>query len=72
MSRREIPAVAKELLAAKRRIENPENWCTRSYFREGRRCGLGALGWLPASAAEHEKDQTYFCGCGVRAKPCSA
>lgn len=43
MSKRELTEVAKELIAAKKRIENPENWGQDSYWYEGRRCALGAL-----------------------------
>jgi hypothetical protein len=44
MSDRKLTAIAKELIEAKKRIENPENWCAGRFgFGSGRLCALGAI-----------------------------
>lgn len=45
MSNREVGPVAKELIAAKKRIEDPENWCVGCLLSpKGEMCALGAAG----------------------------
>lgn len=48
MSRREIPEVARQLMQAKKRIENPENWCrNEAISKDGSRvCVMGAVDGL--------------------------
>lgn len=43
MSDRKVGSITKELIAAKKRIENPENWCVGSYQTGGKFCAVGAL-----------------------------
>jgi hypothetical protein len=43
MSDRKIGAVARELIEAKKRIEDPANWCTPLTYKRGRMCAMTAL-----------------------------
>jgi hypothetical protein len=43
MSDRKLNPIARELIAAKKRIENSENWCRGAFELNGRMCALGAL-----------------------------
>lgn len=44
MSNREIGTIAKVLIDAKKRIEDPENWCRHNYgFEGGPMCARGAI-----------------------------
>lgn len=45
MSNRTLPPVAADLVRAKKRIEDPENWCKGSYNLGESYCLLGALGY---------------------------
>lgn len=54
MSDRQLPAVTKELIAARKRIENPENWTTETYCDfQGRRCAEGAIFDFYRDASNH-------------------
>lgn len=48
MSNRKLGPIARELIAAKKRIENPENWCPEGVGQLGeagqRKCAIRALG----------------------------
>ena len=42
MSDRKLNPVAKELISAKKRIENPKNWCQYGFEIDGRECAWQA------------------------------
>lgn len=51
MSDRQIGAVARELIAAKKRIEDSDNWCQGAISTDdGRMCAYGALGMTSIAA----------------------
>ena len=66
MSDRKFGPITRELIAAKKRIENEDDWCRGSYHRDGALCAAAALGYpfktgealhaLIAAAQELEPD----------------
>ena len=43
MSDRKFGPITRELIAAKKRIENPENWCPAGWGSKGKMCAVHAL-----------------------------